>query len=107
MLTSVLRESTTAVLMLCATTPKDRTTVHVNLDILEMEGPAQVNHNYLHFDKFVEANIIFFLKEINKINVSFNLTRLLNKGEINVTTLSRRMISRRNNNDIRFKKTEN
>ena len=100
MLTSVLRESTTAVLMLCVTIPKDRTTVHVNLDILEMDCPAQVNHNYLHFDKFVEANIIFFLKEINKINVSFNLTRLLNKDEINVTTLSRRMISRRNKYQI-------
>ena len=71
MLTSVLRESTTAVLMLCATIPRDRTTVHANLDILEMDCPAQVNHNHPHFDKFVEANITFFLKEINKVNMFF------------------------------------
>ena len=71
MLTSVLRESTTAVLMLCVTIPRDRTTVHANLDILEMDCPAQVNHNHLHFDKFVEANITFFLKEINKVNMFF------------------------------------
>ena len=69
MMTSVLKESTTAVLMLCVKIPKDRTTVHVNLDILEMDCPAQVNHNHLHFDKSVEANITFFLKEINKVNV--------------------------------------
>ena len=39
------RESTTAVLMLCVIKRKDRTTVHVNLDILEMEGPAKVDAN--------------------------------------------------------------
>ena len=79
MLMNVPKDYTTAVLMLCVTIPRDRTTVHVNLDILEMDCPAQVNHNYLHFDKFVEANIIFFLKEINKVNMFFfNLTRLLN-----------------------------
>ena len=55
MLTSVSRESTTAVLMLCVTIPRDRTTVHANLDILEMDRLAQVNHNYLYFDKYVEA----------------------------------------------------
>ena len=43
MLTNVPKDNTTAVLMLCATTAKDRTTVHVNLDILEMDCPAQVN----------------------------------------------------------------
>ena len=48
-LTSVLRESTTAVLMVCATIPRDRTTVHVNLDILEMEGPAEVDENLSSF----------------------------------------------------------
>ena len=63
MLTSVLRESTTAVLMLCATIPRVRTTVYVNLDILEMDCPAQVNHNHIHFDKSVEANITFFSKK--------------------------------------------
>ena len=41
-LTSVPRESTTAVLMLCATIPRDRTTVHANLDIMEMDGIAKV-----------------------------------------------------------------
>ena len=48
---SVLKDHTNAVLMLCATIPKDRTTVHVNQDILEMDCPAQVNHNHLHFDE--------------------------------------------------------
>ena len=45
----MLRESTTAVLMLCAAIPRDRTTVHVNLDILEMEGPAEVDANLSSF----------------------------------------------------------
>ena len=54
-LMSVLRNHKTAVLMLCVTIPKDRTTVHANLDILEMDRLAQVNHNYLYFDKSVEA----------------------------------------------------
>ena len=71
MLMNVPKESTTAVLMLCATIPKDRTTVHVNLDILEMDCPVQVNHNHLHFEKSVEANITFFLKEINKLSYFF------------------------------------
>ena len=48
-LTSVPRESTTAVLMLCATIPRDRTTVHANLDILEREGPAEVDANISSF----------------------------------------------------------
>ena len=38
MMTSVLKESTTAVLTLCATTQRDRTTARANLDILEMDG---------------------------------------------------------------------
>ena len=42
MLTNVPKDNTTAVLMLCATIPRDRTTVHVNLDILEMDGLAKV-----------------------------------------------------------------
>ena len=41
-LMSVLQKHTTAVLMLCATIPRDRTTVHANLDILEMDGLAKV-----------------------------------------------------------------
>ena len=48
-LTSALRESTTAVLMVCATIPRDRTTVHVNLDILEMDGLAEVDENLSSF----------------------------------------------------------
>ena len=63
MMTSVLKESTTAVLMLCVTIPRDRTTAHANLDILEMDKHAKVNHNHLHFDKFVDANITFFSKK--------------------------------------------
>ena len=43
-LTSVLRESTIAVLMVCATITRDRTTVHVNLDILEMDKHAKVTN---------------------------------------------------------------
>ena len=57
---SVLKDHTTAVLMLCVTIPKDRTTVHANLDILEMDRLAKVNHNHLFFDKSVEAHITFF-----------------------------------------------
>ena len=41
-LMNVLQKRTTAVLMLCVTTPKDRTPVHANLDILEMDGLAKV-----------------------------------------------------------------
>ena len=40
MLTSVLQEKPTAVLMLCATILKDRTTVHANTDTMEMEISA-------------------------------------------------------------------
>ena len=61
MMMSVLKESITAVLMLCVTIPRDRTTVHVNLDILEMDGHAQVNHNHLYFDKSVEARYIMLM----------------------------------------------
>ena len=63
---SVLKDHTNAVLMLCVTIPKDRTTVHVNLDILEMDCPALVNHNHLHFDNSAKVNTLFFLDEINK-----------------------------------------
>lgn len=45
MSTSVLRNYTIAVLMLCATISRDLTTVHVNLDIPEMEGLAKVKLN--------------------------------------------------------------
>ena len=37
------KDHTTAVPMLCVTIPRDRTTVHVNLDILEMDAFAKVN----------------------------------------------------------------
>ena len=40
---SVLQKQPSAVLMLCATIPRDRTTVHVNLNILEMDKHAKVN----------------------------------------------------------------
>ena len=41
-LTNVLQKSRAAVLMLCATTPKDLMTVNVNLDFQGMDGPAKV-----------------------------------------------------------------
>ena len=41
-LMSVLEESTTVALMLYATIPRDRTTVHVGLDTQEMEKFAKV-----------------------------------------------------------------
>ena len=40
MLTSVLQEKPTAVLMLCATILRDRTAVHANTDTMEMEISA-------------------------------------------------------------------
>ena len=43
MLKNVPKDNTTAAMMLCVTIPKDRTTVHVNLDILEMDGFAKVH----------------------------------------------------------------
>ena len=39
----MLQEHTTAVLMLCAIIPGERTTVHVNMVILEMEELAKVS----------------------------------------------------------------
>ena len=41
-LTNVLQERRAAVLMLCATIPKDLMTVNVNLDFQWMDGPAKV-----------------------------------------------------------------
>ena len=41
--TSMLQKSTTAVPMLFATIPKYRTIIHVNLDILVMDGLAKVD----------------------------------------------------------------
>ena len=43
------QENTTAVLMLCVTIPRDRTTVHVNLNILGMDRLAKVAANVLSF----------------------------------------------------------
>ena len=63
---SVLKDHTNAVLMLCVTIPKDRTTVHVNLDILEMDALVKVNHNHFHFNNSAKVNTLFFLDEINK-----------------------------------------
>ena len=40
--TNMLQKSTTAVPMLFATIPKYRTIIHVNLDILVMDGLAKV-----------------------------------------------------------------
>lgn len=56
MLMSVLQENTTAVLMQSAITPRDRTTVRVNLDILEMDGLVKVN---------VRKALIFFDEQKN------------------------------------------
>ena len=66
MLTNASKDNRTAVLMLCATTPKDRTTAHANLDILEMDCPAQVSvfqqaHEYL-FRLYL--NFIMFTRAI-------------------------------------------
>ena len=47
MLTSVLQKNTLAVLMLCALTPEDHTTVRVNRDITEMDWIAKVNHLHI------------------------------------------------------------
>ena len=44
-LMSVLEKSTTVALMLYATIPRDRTTVHVGLDTQEMEKFAKVEIN--------------------------------------------------------------
>ena len=41
-LTNVLQKRRAAVLMLCATIPKDPMTVNVNLDLQEMNGTANV-----------------------------------------------------------------
>ena len=41
-LTNVLQKSRAAVLMLCATIPKDPMTVNVNLDFQEMDGTTKV-----------------------------------------------------------------
>ena len=41
-LTNVLQERRAAVLMLCATIPKDLMAVNVNLDFQWMDGPAKV-----------------------------------------------------------------
>ena len=45
---NVLQENRSAVLMQSAIIPRDRTTVHVNLDILEMDRLAMVNFRRLH-----------------------------------------------------------
>ena len=45
MLMSVLWEHPTAVPMVCASIPMDRTTTHVNLDTLKTDGCAEVEIN--------------------------------------------------------------
>ena len=66
MLTNVPKDNTTAVLMLCATIPKDRTAVHANLDILEMDCPVQVSvFQPTHVDLFrLYLNFIMFTAAI-------------------------------------------
>ena len=64
MLTSVLQEKPTAVLMLCATILRDRTTVHANKDTMEMEISA-VRVTFL---------LLYFLSQFL---YSFSLLRLL------------------------------
>ena len=63
---SVLKDHTNAALMLYVTIPKDRTTVHVNLDILEMDALVKVNHNHFHFYNSAKVNTLFFLDETYK-----------------------------------------
>ena len=43
LMSAMLRDQTNAVPMLCVTIPRDRITVHVNLDFLEMDGFAKVH----------------------------------------------------------------
>ena len=66
MLTNAPKDNTTAVLMLCVTTPKDRTAVHANLDILEMDCRAQVSvFQPTHKDLFrLYLNFIMFTRAI-------------------------------------------
>ena len=66
MLTNAPKDNTTAVLMLCATTPKDRTDVHANLDIMEMDCRAQVSvFQPTHVDLFrLYLNFIMFPRAI-------------------------------------------
>ena len=52
---NVLQENRTAVLMQSAIIPRDRTIVHVNLDILEMDGLAMVNFRRLQGVKKAEV----------------------------------------------------
>ena len=59
----MLQEHTTAVLMLCAIIPGDRTNVHVNMVILEMEELAKVSlviSIYSRIAPFFALNRIFF-----------------------------------------------
>ena len=60
MLTSAPQKHTTAVLMLCVTIPRDRTTVYVNLDTMEMAITATqvifISLNiFLHFNDYALA----------------------------------------------------
>ena len=45
MLTSALTEHPTAVLMLCATIPRDRIAANANQDLLKMDGLAKVKQS--------------------------------------------------------------
>lgn len=45
---SVLNDHIAAVVMLCATILEDRTTVHANLGILEMDGIVKVKFIFPH-----------------------------------------------------------
>ena len=58
---SAHKKNTTAVLMLCAAIPRDHTTVHVNLDILEMDRLAKVTFCYIFMKLLKEKCDIYDL----------------------------------------------
>ena len=61
-LMSAHEKNTTAVAMQCVTIPRDRTTAHANLGILEMAGHAQVEFCTECFSTNVRRPIPLFVK---------------------------------------------
>ena len=62
MSTNVLQEDRTAVLMLCVTILRDRTTVHANKDTMEMEISAvRVTFYLLYFLSWVNSRLCCFI----------------------------------------------
>lgn len=77
-LMSVPLEHITAVLMPCATIPKDHTTAHVNRDFLEMDKCAQVN---LAISLVIQVNT--FLKKSERVHEE-KLTRRARNHRISI-----------------------